>query len=90
LVDEFNEKLQKGDVILLEGFLQTQKIVEEEEGEKKITRISSIIAYGFTLLDSDSADIFRPLDNLTRVVKSIRKIDFSKPKPKATADEPVE
>ncbi|KLL04481.1 MAG: hypothetical protein MRERV_21c035 [Mycoplasmataceae bacterium RV_VA103A] len=90
LVDEFNEKLQKGDVILLEGFLQTQKIVEEEEGEKKITRISSIIAYGFTLLDSDSAGIFRPLDNLTRVVKSIRKIDFSKPKNKTTADEPVE
>lgn len=90
LVDEFNEKLQKGDIILLEGFLQTQKIVEEEEGEKKVIRISSIIGYGFTLLDSDSTNIFRPLDNLTRVVKNIKKIDFSKPKPKAIVDEPIE
>ncbi|CFW92927.1 protein of unknown function (Single-strand binding (SSB) domain) [endosymbiont DhMRE of Dentiscutata heterogama] len=90
LMSEFCEKLQRNDIILLEGFLQTQKIVWGEEGEKKIIRISSIICSGFTLLDSDLVDIFRPLDNLTRVVKSIRKIDFSKPKTKTAADEPVE
>ncbi|CAG8510978.1 16077_t:CDS:2 [Cetraspora pellucida] len=52
LVSEFCEKLQRNDVVLLEGFLQTQKIVREEEGEKKITRVSSIICSGFTLLDN--------------------------------------
>ena len=82
LIPEFNEKLRKGDVILLEGYLQTQKILEENEGEKKITRISSIICYGFTLLDNDSASIFNPLSDLVRVVKEVSKIDFSKPKPK--------
>src|SRR6185503_9991208 len=31
LIPEFNTKLKKSDIILLEGFLQTQKIVEEVE-----------------------------------------------------------
>ncbi|CAG8511138.1 7129_t:CDS:2, partial [Ambispora gerdemannii] len=36
LITEFNEKLKKGDIILLEGFLQTKKIEESfgEENEK--------------------------------------------------------
>jgi len=81
LTPEINKKLKKGDIILLEGFLQTQKIVEEEgDGKKKVTRISSIICYGFTFLDNDSASVFNPLDNLVRVVKEVSKIDFSKPK----------
>ncbi|CAG8622579.1 9255_t:CDS:2 [Paraglomus occultum] len=77
LISEFNEKLKKSDVILLEGYLQTQKILEEKDGEKKITRISSIICYGFTLLDNDSANVFGPLDNLTRIVKEgIEYVDY--------------
>jgi len=36
LIPEFSEKLKKADIILLEGFLQTQKIVKEEGSEKKI------------------------------------------------------
>ena len=82
LIPEFNEKLRKGDVIFLEGYLQTQKILEENDGEKKIARISSIICYGFTLLDNDSASVFNPLGNLVRVFKEVSKIDFSKPKPR--------
>jgi hypothetical protein len=35
LIPEVNEKLKKGDVVLLEGFLQTQKIVKETGGDKK-------------------------------------------------------
>jgi hypothetical protein len=80
LIPEFNEKLKKSDIILLEGYLQTQKIFEEKGDEKKITRISSIICYGFTLLDNDSVSVFAPLDDLTRVAKEVSKIDFSKPK----------
>jgi len=80
LIPEFSEKLKKGDVILLEGYLQTQKILEERESEKKITRISSVICYGFTFLDNDSASVFNPLGDLVRVVKEVSKIDFSKPK----------
>ena len=83
LISEFNQKLKKSDVILLEGFLQTQKIIEGE----RIARISSIICSGFTFLDSDYANIFEPLDNLTRVAKKISKIDFSKPKAKRAESE---
>lgn len=89
LISEVNEKLKKGDIILLEGFLQTKKIEEgtSEENEKKFSRISSIICQGFTFLDNDSVNIFSPLDNLIRVVKDVGKIDFSKPKAKAKTDE---
>jgi len=82
LITEFNENLKKGDIILLEGFLQTKKIEDgvNEEGEKKLAYISSIICRGFTFLDNDGVNVFSPLDNLTRVVKEINEIDFSKPK----------
>jgi hypothetical protein len=82
LITEVKEKLKKGDVVILEGFLQTKK--EKEEW------ISSIVWYGFTLLDSDSVNVFRPLDNLTPVVKEVSKIDFSKPKVKDTLDKQIE
>jgi hypothetical protein len=73
LVPEIKQRLKKGDVILLEGFLQTKN-------EKKAinpSRPSSIICRGFTLLDNDSVNIFSPLDNLTRIVKEVKEIDFS-------------
>jgi single-stranded DNA-binding protein len=89
LITEINNKLKKGDIILLEGFLQTKKIEDEvgEGTEKNFSRISSIICRGFTFLDNDSVRVFSPLDNLTRVVKDIGKIDFTKPKSKQQADE---
>jgi hypothetical protein len=77
LIPKFKEKLKKGDIILLEGFLQTQKVEEAAEGgETKIKRVSSINCYGFTFLDNDSVNIFTPLDNLTRVFKKVEEIEF--------------
>lgn len=91
LIAEIKEKLQKGDVILLEGFLQTKKLEKEvsnEEAKKYPPCISSIICCGFTFLDSDSVKVFSPLDNLTRVFKDVEEIDYRKPKPKSLMDEP--
>jgi hypothetical protein len=87
LVTEFKEKLKKLDIIILEGFLQTQKKVKKVEDKDIIERYSSIICYGFTLLDSDSVNFFSTLDNLTRVVEKVSKIDFSKPKMPAVSEE---
>jgi len=75
------EKLNKGDVVLLEGYLQTKKIkvTSEEmnnEGEKKFIRVSCIICQAFTFLDKDTVSVFSPLDKLTRIVKEVRKIDW--------------
>jgi hypothetical protein len=78
LIAEVNDKLKRNDIVLLEGFLQTKKIVEEE----KISRISSIICQTFTLIDNDSVSIFNPLDKFTRIVGEIERIDFAKPKEK--------
>ena len=81
LIPQFKEKLKKGDIILLEGFLQTQKVEVVKDGETTFEKVSSINCYGFTFLDSDSVNIFSPLDNLTRVAaKEIRKIDFGSDK----------
>ncbi|MEG7979137.1 MAG: single-stranded DNA-binding protein [Mollicutes bacterium UO1] len=89
LISEVSEKLKKGDIIFLEGFLQTKKIEEGlgEETEKKFSHISSIICRGFTYLDSDSVSVFSPLDNLTRVIKDVEEIDFTKPKSRQGTDE---
>jgi hypothetical protein len=90
LITEIKEKLQKGDIILLEGFLQTKKIEKEvssEETKKYPSCISSIICRGFTFLDSDSVRVFSPLDNLTHVFKDVKEIDYSKPKFKLHDDE---
>src|SRR6185369_3135286 len=90
LITEVKEKLQKGDVILLEGFLQTKKLekeVSDEETRKYPPCISSIICRGFTFLDSDSVKTFSSLDNLTRVFKDVEEIDYSKPKSKPSMDE---
>jgi single-stranded DNA-binding protein len=84
LITEFKEKLKKGDIIILEGFLQTQKVEKIVEGQIKIERVSSINCYGFTFLDSDSVNIFSPLNKLTQVVKEVRKIEFG-PENKAKA-----
>jgi single-stranded DNA-binding protein len=80
LISEINEKLKKGDIVLLEGFLQTKKVEESIDSEKKFSRISSIICQGFTFLDNDSVNNFSQLDNLNRVFKNTEKIDFTKPK----------
>lgn len=85
LISEFFNGLKKGDIILLEGFLQTKKIVEEwvnEESEKKFSRISSIICQAFTFIDNDAVSFFSSLDNLTRITGEVEKIDFNKPKEK--------
>jgi len=90
LINKVSEKLKKNDIVLLEGFLQTKKIVEEggenPENEKKLSRISSIICQKFILLDSDSVNIFNPLDQLTYLVGKVEKIDFTKPKGKVEVE----
>lgn len=80
LISEINKNLKKGDIILLEGFLQTKKVEETIDDEKKFSRISSIICQGFTFLDNDSVNSFSQLDNLKRVFENTKKIDFTKPK----------
>ena len=85
LITEVTQKLKKGDIILLEGFLQTKKIIEEREEEdtgKKFSRISSIICQAFTFIDNDSATSFNSLDKLVNIAGKIEKIDFDKPKAK--------
>lgn len=94
LISEVNNKLKKGDIILLEGFLQTKKIINEvgagEEMERKFSRISSIICQAFTFLDNDSANTFNSLnDRLIRVVRKVEKIDFTKPKEKGHWEEKI-
>ena len=90
LIYEVREKLKKGDIILLEGFLQTQKIEKKREDKVEIGRVSSVNCYGFIFLDSDSVNIFSPLDHLTRVAKEVSKIDFSRPKSKFSAYEQID
>lgn len=77
LIPKINDKLKKGDIIILEGFLQTKKNVKDG-GD--IERASSIICRGFTFIDSDSVNIFSPFDKLTHIVEEVKKIDFTKPK----------
>jgi hypothetical protein len=49
LITEFNQRVNKGDIVLIEGFLQTVKNVEKAEerkdgeAEKKVSRNSAII-----------------------------------------------
>jgi ribosomal protein S6 len=84
IINEINSKLKKNDIVLLEGFLQTKKVVEGErdsEAEKKLSRISSIICQKLILLDSDSVSVFNPLDQFTRIVGKVEEINFDDPKP---------
>lgn len=93
LISEMNSKLKKGDIILLEGFLQTKKITEGrigEEAEKNLPRISSIICQAFTFIDNDSANDFTPLGELTRVERKVEKIDFTKPKENRSSEKITE
>jgi len=91
LINEMRNKLQKGDIILLEGFLQTKKIEMDfgEESEKIVPRISSIICQSFVLIDNDSANNFKPL-HLTRVEGETKVIDFTKPKKNLQYEETTE
>jgi len=82
LINETRNKLKRNDIVLLEGFLQTKKIVEEEktsETRKNVSRISSIICQKIVLLDNDSVNAFNSLE-FTHIVGKIEKIDFTKPK----------
>jgi len=74
IITEFNQRLNKDDIILLEGFLQTKKDVGEG---KEIERNSAVICQGFTLLDNDSVNIFNPLDKLNHVVKKVKWKDLN-------------
>jgi len=85
LINEVKNKLKKGEIILLEGFLQTKKI--DEAG--KLSRISSVICQAFTLIDNDSANDFNPLSELIRVEGEVEKIDFTKPKEKIFRDKEI-
>ena len=84
LVTDIFKQLKKNDIILLEGYLQTVKVASETSGnfEERESRISSIIAQGFTLLGSDLVDDFTPPGNFVRVVRPVEKIDFNKESPK--------
>lgn len=86
-IKEVNNKLKRNDIVLIEGFLQTKKIVEEEEGsetEKKLSRISSIICQKIVPIDSDSVNVFNSLEQFTYIAGQVEEIDFTKPKGKST------
>jgi hypothetical protein len=86
LITKSKEKLKKGDIILLEGFLQTQRVEVVKDGKVMANKISSVNCYGFTFLDSDSVNIFNPFNNLTRVAaKEIRKNEFEPDKEEVKA-----
>ena len=72
LIPKFKEKLKKGDVVLLKGFLQTKNEEAEKDGETKNVKVSSVNCYGFVFLDSDSVNVFSPLYNLTQTVKKVK------------------
>ena len=84
LVADVCQQLKKNDIIFLEGYLQTVKVMSETSGnfEERESRISSIIGQGFTLLGSDLVDDFTLPGKFTRVVRPVEKIDFSKESPK--------
>jgi Single-strand binding protein family len=86
LISEIKSNLKKGDVIRLEGFLQTVK-AEDKNSKIGFSWVSSINCQGFTFLDVDSANVFESLDNLTRVFRKTEKIDFNKPKNKTSLDQ---
>jgi hypothetical protein len=84
LVPEITSRLKAGDVIFLEGFLQTKKNKREEEikreNKEEFDRISSIICRAFVLLDRELFNDWHSLGKLELVEKPIEKIDFTKPK----------
>jgi len=91
LIDEFKKKVEKGDVILVEGFLQTRKVIDQNntrnedyfvnnDKNDKIFRISSILCESFIKIDSDSSNNFSDIINIEKVSGNIEEIDFSKPK----------
>lgn len=81
LVSEIVKYLKRGDVVLLEGFLQTKKINSDESiYPEKIFRISSFICQSFFLINKVSVNNFTPLDKLVLISKETEKIDFTKPR----------
>jgi single-stranded DNA-binding protein len=83
LMSEFEKEVKKGDIVIVEGFLQTKKIENEgaEEISNKVSRISSIICNSFVKIDNDSPETFSNI-NLDKYSEKVKKIDFSKPKTK--------
>lgn len=83
LISKLNSHLKEGRETLVEGFLQTKKMVEKDNGnETKISRFSHIICCAFTFADDDSPIDLNNPDKLTKITGRVKKIDFSKPKEK--------
>ena len=85
LAAKISERLKKKDVILLEGFLQTRKIVDAESiYSESVSWISLVFCNSFVLIDTAEANAFHPLNEvvgkLALVSGEIEKIDFTKPK----------
>ena len=70
--------LKKDDVLVIEGFLQTKRVVIQND---KKTRISSIVCQRIHYIDSSYSAEFNnfPL-NIKTIHGEIRKIDFDKPR----------
>lgn len=81
LISKLNSHLKEGREALVEGFLQTKKMVEKDD-ETKISRFSHIICCAFTFADGDSPIDLNNPDKLTKITGRVKKIDFSKPKEK--------
>jgi len=81
LILEVTNQLKKGDIVLWEGFLQTGKIIEiQENNEERRRYISAVICQGFTYLDNDFVDTFSYLSELKHITRTIKEIDFTKPR----------
>lgn len=71
--------LKKGDVVLIEGFLQTKKVSSPDQ-EKIEDRISAVICQRIIILDSGGNLFENCLSDIKVYSVHINKIDFSKPK----------
>ena len=85
LAVEISKCLKKKDIILVEGFLQTRKIVDAESiYSESVSWISLVFCNSFVLIDTAEANVFHPLNEvvgkLALVSGEIEKIDFTKPK----------
>ncbi|CAI2161608.1 15269_t:CDS:2 [Funneliformis geosporum] len=78
LISKLKSHLKEGREALVEGFLQTKKMVgKDNENETKISRFSHIICCAFTFADDDSPIDLNNPDKLTKITGRVKKIDFS-------------
>lgn len=72
-------KVKKGFIVMIDGFLQTKKVINENTQSIE-ERISSIICQNIKIIDDvDPTGVFLPLD-IPSIAIPIEKIDFAKPK----------